>query len=71
MSYRAITKRITYIDGRLRHRQDYPSAADIVRGLEAEYGEEVTTRTIQRDIEKMRDRGDPRDRSPPPRRPSG
>tara|TARA_B100000614_G_scaffold154855_1_gene137125 strand:+ start:283 stop:1269 length:987 start_codon:yes stop_codon:yes gene_type:complete len=59
MSYRAITKRITYIDGRLRHRQDYPSAADIVRGLESEYGEEVTTRTIQRDIEKMRDRGAP------------
>lgn len=59
MSYRAITKRITYIDRRLRHRQDYPSAADIVRGLEAEHGEEVTTRTIQRDIEKMRDRGAP------------
>jgi hypothetical protein len=39
MSYRAITKRITYIDGRLRRRQDYPSAADIVRRLEAEYGE--------------------------------
>jgi predicted DNA-binding transcriptional regulator YafY len=59
MSYRAITTRIAYIDGRLRHRQDYPSAADIVRGLSDENLEEVTTRTIQRDIEKMRDRGAP------------
>ncbi len=59
MSYRAITTRIAYIDSRLRHRQDYPSATDFVRGLEDEHGEEVTTRTIQRDIEKMRDRGAP------------
>ncbi len=59
MSYRAITTRIAYIDSRLRHRQDYPSAADIVRGLSDENLEEVTTRTIQRDIEKMRDRGAP------------
>ncbi|SIQ06606.1 proteasome accessory factor B [Alkalispirochaeta americana] len=59
MSYRAITRRTSYIDSRLRHRQDYPSAADIARSLKEEYGEEVTTRTIQRDIEKMRDRGAP------------
>ncbi|MFW5842542.1 MAG: helix-turn-helix transcriptional regulator [Spirochaetota bacterium] len=59
MSYRAITTRIAYIDSRLRHRQDYPSARDIARGLEEDHGEEVTTRTVQRDIEKMRDRGAP------------
>ncbi len=59
MSYRAITTRIAYIDGRLRNKRDYPSAADIVRGLSDENIEEVTTRTIQRDIEKMRDRGAP------------
>ena len=59
MSYRAITKRTTYIDSRLRHKQDYPSAADIARGLKEEHGEEVTTRTIQRDIEKLRDLGAP------------
>ena len=59
MSYRAITTRIAYIDGRLRNRQDYPSAVDIVRGLSEENTEEVTTRTIQQDIEKMRDRGAP------------
>lgn len=59
MSYRAITVRISYIDARLRHRRDYPSAANIARGLRAEHGEEVSSRTIQRDIEKMRDRGAP------------
>jgi predicted DNA-binding transcriptional regulator YafY len=59
MSYLAITQRIAYIDSRLRHRQDYPSAADLARGLVVEHGEEVTTRTIQRDIEKMRGRGRP------------
>ena len=57
MSYRAITQRIAYIDSRLRHRQDYPSAPELARGLQNNHGEEVTTRTIQRDIEKMRDRG--------------
>ena len=59
MSYRAITTRIAYIDSRLRHKQDYPSAADLVHGLKDEHGEEVSTRTIQRDIEKMRDSGAP------------
>ena len=59
MSYRAITQRIAYIDSRLRHRQDYPSAPELARGLQNDHGEEVTTRTIQRDIEKMRDRGAP------------
>jgi proteasome accessory factor B len=59
MSYLAITQRIAYIDSRLRHRQDYPSAPELARGLEEGPGETVTTRTIQRDIEKMRDRGAP------------
>lgn len=59
MSYRAITQRIAYIDSRLRHRCDYPTALQLTQGLRDEYGEEVTTRTIQRDIRMMRDRGAP------------
>ncbi|POQ98284.1 transcriptional regulator [Alkalispirochaeta sphaeroplastigenens] len=59
MSYRAITRRTSYIDSRLRHTQDYPSATDLARELREEFGEDVTPRTIQRDIDKMRDRGAP------------
>jgi len=51
-----VTRNVKDIDGRLRHRQDYSSAGDIVRGLSEENIEEVTSRTVQRDIEKMRDR---------------
>lgn len=59
MSYRAITQRIAYIDSRLRHRRDYPTALQLAEGLRDEHGEDVTTRTIQRDIRMMRDRGAP------------
>lgn len=59
MSYRAMSKRMSYIDRRLRHREDFPSAAEIAVSLEREYGETVSTRTVQRDIEKMREAGAP------------
>jgi predicted DNA-binding transcriptional regulator YafY len=59
MSYRAIATRIAYIDARLRHKRDYPSARDIVRGLEENHGEVVSKRTIERDLDKLRDRGAP------------
>lgn len=59
MSHRAITRRQHYIDSRLRYRQDYPSGPDIVRGLREEYGESVSKRTIERDMNEMRDRGAP------------
>ena len=54
-----MSKRMSYIDRRLRNLRDYPSAADIVASLEREYGETVTTRTVQRDIEKMCGNGAP------------
>ncbi|AFG36998.1 helix-turn-helix transcriptional regulator [Spirochaeta africana] len=59
MSYRAMHKRMSYIDQRLRHRQDYPSANDIVQSLEREYGETCSKRTVQRDIERMAGDGAP------------
>lgn len=59
MSFRAISRRIAYIDHRLRNVRDYPSKKDIVRGLLEDYGEEPSTKTIERDIEKMRDQGAP------------
>jgi predicted DNA-binding transcriptional regulator YafY len=59
MSHRAITRRQHYIDSRLRYRQDYPSGPDLVRGLHEEYGESVHKRTLERDMNEMRDRGAP------------
>ena len=59
MSVRSIMQRIAYIDSRLRHRKDYPSARELADGLAEEFGETPSTRTIQRDIDKMRDRGAP------------
>lgn len=52
-------QRMAYIDRRLRYARDYPSANDLAEGLLRDYGEEPSTRTIQRDIEKMRERGAP------------
>lgn len=59
MSYRAMVIRKSYIDGRLRNMNDYPSAPALARGLRDVHGEEVSPRTIQRDIEQMRDDGAP------------
>lgn len=59
MSFRAKMTRVTYIDSRLRHVRDYPSSKDLVAGLWSEYGETPSTKTIQRDIEWMRDQGAP------------
>ena len=39
--------------------KDHLSADEIVRGLREQYGEEPSTRTIQRDIETLRDQGAP------------
>lgn len=59
MSYRAMMQRMAYIDRRLRYARDFPSANEIAEGLLSDYGEEPSTRTIQRDIEKMRESGAP------------
>lgn len=59
MSFRAQMRRMTYIDSRLRHLRDFPSAAQLVQGLSAHYGENPSTRTIQRDVEKLREKGAP------------
>ena len=59
MSIRGVMQRMAYIDNRLRHRKDYPSAPQLVEGLKEQFGETPSTRTIHRDIEKMRERGAP------------
>ncbi|TVR50943.1 MAG: WYL domain-containing protein [Spirochaetaceae bacterium] len=59
MSIRSIMQRFAYIDNRLRYRKDYPSARMLAEGLREQYGETPAVRTIQRDIEKLRDRGAP------------
>ncbi|MFW6364165.1 MAG: helix-turn-helix transcriptional regulator [Spirochaeta sp.] len=59
MSYRAMTRRMAYIDQRLRYREDYPTSMDFVQAMERELGETVSTRTVQRDIEKMCEQGAP------------
>jgi proteasome accessory factor B len=52
-------QRVAYIDRRLRYKRDYPSAVDLARGFGEESGDEVTSRTIKRDIEWMRDEAAP------------
>jgi proteasome accessory factor B len=59
MSFRAKMKRIAFIHSRLRNLADYPSSKELAQGLEEREGEEPSTRTIQRDIEWMRDEGAP------------
>ena len=52
-------QRVAYIDRRLRYKRDYPSAVDLARGFGEESGDDVTSRTIKRDIEWMRDEAAP------------
>ncbi len=54
-SFREKMQRMHYIDRRLRHRRDYPTAPELARDYAAEAGEEVTERTIKRDIREMRE----------------
>jgi proteasome accessory factor B len=51
--------RIAYIHQRLRNLTDYPSCSVIAAALLDRYGEVVSTKTIQRDINWMRDEGAP------------
>jgi predicted DNA-binding transcriptional regulator YafY len=59
MSYRAITQRMHFIHRRLKYKRDYPSAPVLARDWAEEAGDEVSSRTIKRDIELLRDEGAP------------
>lgn len=59
MSQRAMSRRLRYIDYRLGEKRDYPSAQEIAAGLEHRYGESVSSRTIKRDIEYLREQNAP------------
>jgi proteasome accessory factor B len=59
MSYRAQTQREIFIDTRLRSRRDFPSAPQLAGDYFQKYGDEVSARTIKRDIERMRERRAP------------
>lgn len=59
MSQRAMSRRLRYIDQRLGEKRDYPSAQELADGLEREYGETVSSRTIKRDVEYMREQNAP------------
>lgn len=59
MSYRAITQRMHFIHRRLKYKRDYPSAPVLARDWAEEAGDEVSDRTIKRDIELLRDEGAP------------
>jgi predicted DNA-binding transcriptional regulator YafY len=51
--------RIGYIDRRLRQKRDFPSKSQLIEGMIKELGEEPCTKTVQRDIDWMRDEGAP------------
>ena len=48
-------QRIAYIDRRLRYKRDYPSARQLAADFGEDAGDPVSSRTIKRDIEWMRD----------------
>lgn len=54
-----MSRRLRYIDSRLGEKRDYPSARELAEGLEGEYGETVSSRTIKRDIEYLREQNAP------------
>ncbi|MFP4552134.1 MAG: helix-turn-helix transcriptional regulator [Spirochaetales bacterium] len=59
MSFRAKMERVAYIDGRLRHKKDYPSAVQLARDYAELSGDTITARSIKRDIEWMREQAAP------------
>ena len=59
MSFRAKMERVAYIDGRLRHKKDYPSANQLAQDYCELSGDSITARSIKRDIEWMREQAAP------------
>jgi proteasome accessory factor B len=55
MSFRARMQRISYIDRRLRYKKDYPSARELAEGFARDAGDDVSDRTVKRDIEWLRE----------------
>ncbi len=52
-------QRVAFIDRRLRHKRDYPSAARFAEDYLNEAGDSFSVRTWKRDIEFLRDQGAP------------
>ncbi|MDA3939839.1 MAG: WYL domain-containing protein [Spirochaetia bacterium] len=59
MSYLAQSKRVSYIDGRLKYKKDYPSAKTLSEDYLAYSGDEFSTKTFSRDIEWLRNQNAP------------
>ena len=52
-------QRVAFIDRRLRHKRDYPSASTFERDYLVEAGETFDKRTWKRDVEWLREQGAP------------
>ena len=59
MSYLAKSKRVAYIDGRLKYKKDYPSAKTLSEDYFNYSGDEFSTKTFSRDIEWLRNQNAP------------
>jgi len=59
MSYLAISKRVAYIDRRLRYKKDYPSTKELAVDYLEDTGEDFCSKTFLRDIEWLRNQNAP------------
>ena len=59
MSYLSKQQRLSFIHNRLKYKKDFPSTKTLVRYYFNEYGDDVSSKTFQRDIEQRRNQGAP------------